>query len=85
MMKNCKEIVINVLTDLGIDCSEIDLNPNADVNLSEYITDSITFINFIVRIEEDLEIEIPDNFLILDKLTSLNGFINMLQLVYINS
>lgn len=85
MMKNYKEIIINVLIDLGIDCSEINLNSDTDVDLSEYITNSLTFINFIVKIEEKLEIKIPDEFLILEKLTSLNGFINMLQSIDTNN
>jgi acyl carrier protein len=49
-------------------------NEEADVDLREYITDSLQFINFIVELEKELDIEFPDEALVYDNLASLNGF-----------
>lgn len=52
-----------------------------DVDLREYITDSIQFISFIVEIERELNMEFPDEFLLFDKIASLNGFSNIIESV----
>ena len=42
-----------------------------DLNLIEYIPDSITFIPFIVTIEERFDIEMPDDFMLIETLGSI--------------
>lgn len=42
-----------------------------ELNLIEYIPDSITFIAFIVAIEEEFDIELPDDFLLIERFGSL--------------
>ncbi len=42
-----------------------------DLNLIEYIPDSITFITFIVTIEERFDIEMPDDFMLIETLGSI--------------
>lgn len=42
-----------------------------ELNLIEYIPDSITFITFIVAIEEKFDIEMPDDFLLIERLGSI--------------
>lgn len=70
-----REKVIACLENVGI---LIDLQAN-DVNINEYDIDSITFISFIVEIERELGVDIPDGYLYADILSSLNGFINLLD------
>ena len=66
--------IITVLSDMGIMVPETD-----DVNLQEYIDDSLQFISFIVEIEGRFNIEIPDDLLTIDAIDSLNGFVSMLD------
>lgn len=49
-----------------------------DIDLRDYIKDSISFISFIIELETNLEIEIPYEMLAYESLTSFNGFCNML-------
>ena len=42
-----------------------------ELNLIEFIPDSITFIAFIVAIEEEFDIELPDDFLLIERFGSL--------------
>lgn len=73
--KEIKEKIIDSLSLIGI---FVDCNEDEDVNLSEYVEDSITFVQFIVEIEDQLEINIPDELLSLSLLDSLCGFAEML-------
>jgi acyl carrier protein len=50
-----------------------------DLDLREYIADSIQFINFIVELERELDIEFPDEALLFDNIVSLNGFVTILE------
>ena len=70
-----KKILIDVFEDAGIyvDCEEKD-----DINISNYIKDSIQFISIIVAMEEKLEIEIPDELLSLDTFGSFNHLIDII-------
>lgn len=70
-----KKILIDVFEDAGIyvDCEEKD-----DINISNYIKDSIQFISIIVAMEEKLEIEIPDELLALDTFSSFNHLIDII-------
>lgn len=42
-----------------------------EISIMEYIPDSITFISFIVAIEEKFDIEMPDDFLLIEKFGSI--------------
>lgn len=48
-----------------------------DIDLREYAIDSIVFISFILDVENEFGIVIPDNFLTVEILKSLEGFINL--------
>lgn len=50
-----------------------------DIDLREYITDSIQFISFIVELEKLLDMEFPDEMILYDNLASLNGFSNIIE------
>ena len=70
-----RERVIRCLNTVGIL-----IDPTSDdVNLNDYDVDSITFISFIVEIEKEFDIEIPDGYLYVEILQSLNGFINLVE------
>ena len=45
-----------------------------DFDLQEYITDSIMFITFIINIERQLSIEIPDELLLISKMNSFAAY-----------
>lgn len=76
-----RNVVIECLEDIGI---LIDLSSDDDVNLTEYSVDSISFISFIVALEEKLGIIIPDDLLLIDILQSMNGFINLIEELILN-
>ena len=78
-MENLRNTVLHCLENIGIDVSELVANTTTHVNLLEYINESITYITFIVELEEKLNLQIPDEFLQIEKLTSLNGFLEMLD------
>lgn len=45
-----------------------------DTDLREYIQDSIQFITFAVYLEQEFELELPEDLLLIDSLASLNNF-----------
>ena len=59
-MDKIKNDVIEVLNELGIETEDIGEN---DVDLTEFIVESIMFISFIVELEDKLGIEIPEELL----------------------
>lgn len=50
-----------------------------DININDYGVDSISFISFIVEVEKEFNIQIPDGYLYVDILQSLNGFANLVE------
>ncbi len=50
-----------------------------DFAISDYIGDSITFIQFIIDIEEEFNIQLTDDFLSYELLESAKGFANKLD------
>lgn len=69
-----REKLLNILEDSGIFIDRDNIQSEHDIDLREYITDSIQFISFIVEIEKELNMEFPDECLLYDKIASLNGF-----------
>ena len=65
-----KDILIEEMENLGIIIGA----SAEDIDLLNKGIDSITFISFIVSIEERLNIEIPDEYLRIEALNSFNGF-----------
>lgn len=70
MNENIKNRVLNALQNVDI-FIDGDLN-DEDIDIRNYITSSIQFISFIVEIEKEFEIEIPDEMLVIDNFGSLN-------------
>ena len=67
--------MIALLRDEGI---EIEYD-GQDLDLREYIADSVQFITFIVDIESKFEIEIPDDYLLYDSISSLHSFAQIVR------
>lgn len=69
------EIVNNNLEDTSIQTEQFDLE------LDTVGMDSITFIKIIVDLEESFELEIPDEFLLLLKMNTINKMYETLSFV----
>lgn len=67
------EIKRRLLDVLSSNYIYIDANENENVDLSLYIEDSIHFISFIVSLEEEFNIEFPDELINFEKLQYLNN------------
>lgn len=70
---------MTALNNLGVDTSDFEIDPAKDIDLQSYIADSVMFISFIVELEEQLGFQIPDDFLIMESLVSLNSFADILE------
>ena len=77
-----KKYIFEILDENGIyiDPAEMD----EDLDLREYLVDSVQYIYFIVELETRLESELADDCLIYDNLASINGFANMVLEFYEN-
>lgn len=85
-----KDIIVETFNEMGV---YIDVSvgvphsslytpeelPSVDVDLREYVDDSIMFISLVVELEKKFEIEFPDELLLIDKMVSLSGFANLLM------
>ncbi len=69
-----KTAVIEELDNLGIIVDE----KTEDVGLLSMEIDSITFISFIIAIEDRFAIQFPDDALNIEVLNSLNGFTSLI-------
>ena len=65
-----REKLLAALDEIGI----IVDNTQEEFDLQEYITDSITFITFIVNIEKQLDIDVPDDMLLITKMHSFVAY-----------
>jgi acyl carrier protein len=77
MEGNAREKLLGILEESGlyIDREHLD----KDLDLREYIADSVQFMSFIVEIENQLNVEIPDEVLVYDNLASLNGLAAVIE------
>lgn len=69
-----REKIGKILYNMGFS-----IDSENDVNLLEYGIDSLQFIEFVVSIEEEFDIVIPDEALLMDNISSLNGFITYIE------
>ena len=67
--------IINLMHEEGL---EVNYN-GSDLDLRDYIFDSIQFISFIVEIEKIFYIEIPDEYLLYDSISSLYSFAKIIK------
>ena len=71
---NVKRRIQDVLTDMGFS-----INSNEDINLIEYGIDSLRFIEFIVAVEHEFGITIPDDALSMESVSSIDGFSSYIE------
>ena len=76
MMNDIKKCIFDILDENGIyiDSGEME----EDLDLREYILDSLQYVYIIVELEDRLGMELPDDVLLYDNLASINGFANMI-------
>ena len=66
-----KNKVYDVLASVGVFIEEEIVE--ADHDLSDYFDDSLQFITFIVGLEQAFDIELPDDMIVLEAVSSLNN------------
>lgn len=78
-------IIMETLVEMGIyidtshkSNSTNDVEP-PDIDLRDYIGDSITFITLIVELEKKFDFDFPDELLWIESLSSLSGFSYLLM------
>lgn len=71
----------DVILDLGIYVDKDEFNKK-DVDMREYIKDSMTFISFFIGMEDALEIELPDTLLSFESLISSDSLSNSILEYY---
>lgn len=76
MENNIREKVIECMRNIGIYMEEED-----DFELQDYIDDSVSFITFIVELEQQFAIEIPDSYLTMDSMSTLSDICNFIKAV----
>ena len=73
---DCDKKVIKCLENIGVVLDEKDI---CNILLSDLIEDSLMFISFIVEIEEAFQIEVSENMLSIDNLSSVKEFSNSVK------
>lgn len=68
--------VLDAIEDMGLFIKRED---GEDINLQEYIIDSLQFISFIIELEKAFNIEFPDELLLYDNIQSLNGLSTLIE------
>ena len=77
LMENTYEMILEILED---ELGYVFMNDfKSDFAITDYITDSIQFVHFIVALEEKIGLELSDDFLDYDIYTSIFGFIEKLE------
>lgn len=70
-----RERIISVVDNMGL---LIELG-SEDINLQDYIIDSLQFISFIIELEKAFDIEFPNDLLLYDNIQSLNGLAILIE------
>ncbi len=79
------EIVFNKIikafenVGLSVECEDINCLIENDINLQDYISDSLTFISVIISLEEEFEIEFPDGISYYEYMNSLKSLIKLIK------
>ena len=75
-------IIVESLEKIGI-CIDVDFEAleteDYDINLQEYVTDSITFITFVLSLKDNLGIELPDDMLFYERISSIKALAQNLK------
>lgn len=79
---NIEKEIIEVMNQVGIFVDvEID-SDNDDINIRDYIYNSVQFISFVLELENYFNIVLPDQYLDIDKFSSLKSLaLNIEELI----
>lgn len=69
------QLIMNSIQSIGVEIQNINFE---EADLMGVLEDSIQFISLIVSLEEELQIEIPDEYLLTDNFHSIGGLGEML-------
>lgn len=72
-----KNDIIECLHNIGIFID--DCNDDEVILLRNYIEDSIMFVSFIVELEEKFDIEIPDEYLLITEMETIDDVCNVIN------
>lgn len=70
-----RERILKCIEKIGLQV-EIDIQ---DFDVNDYIKDSITFITFVIELENEFDIEIPDEYLLPERLNMLSNISSLLE------
>jgi len=70
-----RDRIVGCMKNIGLTVESDE--PDFDVN--EYIKDSITFITFIVELETEFDIEIPDEYLMPARLNTISNITKIFE------
>lgn len=72
-----KEKIVECMNHMGI----VDFEEDANFRVDDYILDSVMFVSFIIELEQMFDIEIPDEYLVADRLQTFDDIYNMIESV----
>lgn len=76
--ENIRKVIIESFEELGIYIDETE----EDIDINEYGIDSILYISFIVSLEEKMKMVFPDELLLFENFSSINGFAGLVKELY---
>ena len=62
----------------------VDIEDCADIELNEYIINSIQFMSFIVELENELNIEFPPELLLIENFSDINKIVEIIMEIKAN-
>lgn len=79
-MNDTIKIVCEALEDIGI-CTDFDISDLLinDLDLRDYIPDSITYIYFIISLEDKMGVVFPDQAIIFEQMSSIKGLAKTIE------
>lgn len=69
--------VLDCLDEVGINLENYE-GDILDLDIKVFVEESIDFINLVVALEERLKIELPDEFLAFDSITTISSITNFI-------
>lgn len=74
-----KDLIFNVLSELGINFTECEKASCNEININDYIYDSLELITFAILLEEKTGLELTDEILNKNNLSSAENFSKILE------
>ena len=71
-----KNAILKSLDEIGL---QVEFSESLDIDLRDYIFDSLSFISFVIELENILSVEIPPEMLTLDHFSSMSNLCEVLN------